>query len=417
MSRSPFVSPTLNPGRLAAGRVLLAVERGGYAEDLLAELAPAADADRRLAWHLVLGVMRRQGAIDSLLAEVSGRGLGRMDPPARIALRIGLFEVALARTPLHAAVDQAVELCRACGAPRATGFVNAVLRKAAGFPLPQDPALDLPPWLRERWLPDMADWVARLAEAPPLCGVWRDPRDPVPELTTAPARAGGAEVPGAFIVVDPHGPVDHMPGFAEGAWWVMDPAAAAVADLGLAPGPDTGRGLRALDACAAPGGKSLRLAASGAEVLSVDLEPRRLDLVEEAASRTGLPLSTRVHDWLEGPLPGVGADFDIVLVDAPCTGLGTVRRHPEIRWRRGPTDPAGMALRQRRILAAAATHVAPGGRLVYSVCSPMPEEGPGVVQTLADFEVERAWSSVPPLDDEDAFQAFVLRRAGESASE
>ena len=405
----------LNPGRLAAGRTLLAVERGAHAEDMLAELAPEDDADRRLAWHLVLGVLRRQGALDTLLEQVAGRPMARVDAAARIALRIGLFEATLARTPLHAAVDQAVELCRRCDAPRATGFVNAVLRKAAERPLPEDPALDLPPWLRERWLPAMAAWVGKLDQPPPLCGTWRNPEAPVPELQTRPVRAAGVEVPGAFAVVDPRGPVTELPGFAQGAWWVMDPAAAAVADLGLPLGLPAGS--RVLDACAAPGGKSLRLASRGAQVVAVDLEPHRLAQVAEGGARTGLSLQIRVHDWLQGPLPDVGAEFDLVLVDAPCTGLGTVRRHPEIRWRRQPTDPAAMALRQRQILQAASTHLAPGGRLVYAVCSPMPEEGTGVVQTLSGFSIHQAWASVPPTDDEDAFQAFVLQRAGRPATQ
>lgn len=395
----------LNPGRLAAGRVLLSVERGGHAEDLLAELAPPEDADRRLAWHLVQGVLRRQGSLDSVLAQTAGRRVAKIDPPARIALRQGLFEIALARTPTRAAVDQAVELCKRIGGKRAAGFVNAVLRKAADRPFPDDPWLDLPPWLAERWRGTMDPWVHRLHAPPPLSGVWRDPRAPVADLPTRPASAAGQLVPGAFEVVDPTGPVDKLPGFADGQWWVMDPAAAAVADLGR-PAP----GVRALDACAAPGGKGLRLAAQGAEVLAVDLVEQRLARVTEAAERTGLPLQTRQHDWLEGPLPD-GPLFDLVLVDAPCSGLGTLRRHPEIRWRRQPTDPAAMALRQRRILTAASQHVGPGGRLVYAVCSPMPEEGLAVVETLADFTIRQAWSSAPPKGEEDAFQAFVMTRA------
>lgn len=395
----------LNPGRLAAGRVLLSVERGGHAEDLLAELAPAAPSDRRLAWHLALGVLRRMGSLDALLEPVAGRSMAKVDPPARAALRVGLFEVHLSRAPVHAALDQAVELCRRLGAPRATGFVNAVLRKAVDRPLDLDPYLDLPPWLAERWRGRLDAWVASLARPAPLAGVWRDAAAPVEGLSVSPAMAGGQLVPGAFLVVEPQGPVEALPGFAEGRWWVMDPAAVAVADL-VDPRP----GRTVLDACAAPGGKSLRMAAAGAQVLAVDLVPERLARVDEAAARTGLPVATRQHDWLEGPLPGEQT-FDAVLVDAPCTGLGTIRRHPEIRWRRQPTDPAGMALRQRRILAHAAQAVAPGGSLVYAVCSPLPEEGDGVVERLAGWRVERELRTGLPDGDEDAFQAFVLRRA------
>ncbi len=392
----------LNPGRLAAGRALLAVERGAHAEDLLAELAPEQDSDRRLAWHLALGVLRRVGSLDAVLARVAGRPVHKIDPPARAALRLGLFELHHSRTADHAAVDQAVELCRTLGGGRATGFVNAVLRKAGKLPLPTDPWLEVPPWLRKRLEPTFSPWVARFADAPPLCGVWRDA--PVADLDTVPARAAGVEVPGAFQVVDTAGAVDALPGFAEGAWWVMDPAAVAVADLVQA-----APGQRVLDACAAPGGKSLRLASQGADVVAVDLEPHRLALVDQSAARTGLAVQTLAHDWLSGPAPDLGL-FDAVLVDAPCTGLGTLRRHPEIRWRRQPTDPAAMALRQRRILAAAAQHVAPGGRLVYAVCSPMPEEGQAVADSLRGWTVQQRWATAPPLDEEDAFSAFVLQR-------
>ncbi|HCH66299.1 MAG TPA: hypothetical protein DFR83_26075, partial [Deltaproteobacteria bacterium] len=166
-----------------------------------------------------------------------------------------------------------------------------------------------------------------------------------------------------------------------------------------------------LDACAAPGGKTLRLATRGHSVQAVDLEPHRLSLVEEGSCRVGIAdrITTREHDWLTGPLP-CGTQFAGVLVDAPCTALGIVRRHPEIRWRRLVSDPPAMAIRQREILKNAAVHVAEGGVLVYSVCSPLSEEGAGVVASLDGFRTRHAWSSAPPVGDEDAFQAFVLER-------
>lgn len=389
----------LNPGRLAAGRALIAVERGGHAEDLLAELAPKQPSDRALSWHLALGVLRRQGALDSAIKPHLSRAMHKLDPAPRIALRVGLFEAALSRTPLHAAVDQAVELTRRLGGGRAAGLVNAVLRKAARAPLPDDPFLDLPPWLAERWS-QMGDWVARLREPARICVVSKDGSLPS-ELSVQPAEAGGVVVPGAHWVNEAHGSVEHWPGFAQGRWWVMDPAAAAVADLCV--------GDRILDACAAPGGKSFRLASRGAAVLSVDLEPRRLARLSEGAARLGLPMQSRQHDWLSGPIDGLGS-FDTVLVDAPCTGLGVIRRHPEIRWRRLASDPAAMAFRQRRILRAASEHVAEDGCLVYAVCSPTAEEGEGVAAGLDGFEITKRWGSCPPAGDEDSFQAFVLRR-------
>ena len=397
----------LNPGRLAAVRVLVSVERGHHAEDLLADLAPPDAADRGLAWHLSLGVLRRRGTLDAALAPLVSRPLASLDPAALAALRVGLFEIALSRTPLHAAVDQAVEACRAAGAPRAAGFVNAVLRRAARIPLPDDIWMDLPDWLSERWA-DYGPWVAQMRDPAPLCGVLRTPGATPEGLETAPATAGGEPVQDAFVVLHPQGPVDRLAGFAEGAWWVMDPSSARIADLAWeAAGQATPR---VLDACAAPGGKTLRLAARGALVVACDGAADRLARVEEGRARVGLEgIELRHHDWLEGPIEGL-EPCDVVLVDAPCSGLGTVRRHPEIRWLRRPSDPAAMALRQLPILRAAATHVAPGGALVYAVCSPMREEGEGVVTQLDGWTVERQWASVPPSGDEDAFQGFVLRR-------
>ena len=395
----------LNPGRLAAARALLSVQEGAHAEDILESVAPPDGPDRRLAWHLALGVLRRRGSLDhALAAHLKPGGVAELDPPVQAALRIGAFDLLFSRTPRHAAVSQAVELCRGLKAGRASGLVNAVLRRTEAKDLPRGPLADLPDWLADRWR-TWPDWVARLREPPPLSGVWRD--QPHPDLAVTTALAGGVAVPGAFVVTDPTGAVTDLPGFADGAWWVMDAAAAAVADLCLPPTGD-GAQLRVLDACAAPGGKTMRLAAQGARVTAVDLEPHRLDRVRENLARTGLEAEQVLSwDWLDGAHPDLET-FDVVLVDAPCSALGIVRRHPEITWRRQPTDPLAMSLRQREILAAAARHVAPGGRLIYAVCSPMPEEGEQVVADLDGWQVASTWSSTPPAGDEDAFQAFVL---------
>ena len=393
-----------NPGRVAAARALVGVDEGAHVEDLLARLAPAGGPDRGLAWHLALGSLRRRGAVDALLQPHLRAPIATLDAPVRAALRIGAFEKAFSRTPAHAAVSQGVEVCRKIGARRASGLVNAVLRRVDASTLSADVAVDLPPWLASRWAGADA-WLARLQSAAPICGVWRDA--PVDALRTRPLDIGGLPVPGGFALDDSAGAVDELPGFAQGRWWVMDPAAAAVADLARA--QSTAEAPRVLDACAAPGGKSLRMAAAGALVTAVDQSAARLERVGEGSRRTGLSVETHLHDWLTGPHPGLGT-FDVVLVDAPCTGLGTVRRHPEIKWRRLPTDPAAMALRQGPILEAASTHVAPGGALVYAVCSPMEEEGAPVVAGLEGWRVRDRLATFPPAGDEDAFQAFVLER-------
>ena len=399
-------TPRVNPGRVAAARVLLGVEGGAPADDLLEQLAPQG-RDRTLTWHLALGVLRRLGSLDHVLAPFSRRPLDALDPPVRAVLRLGAFELLYGRTRAHAAVHQSVDLTRVLRAGRATKFVNAVLRKVAAVEAPEDPFLDLPPWLRARFA-DWPEWVARMAEPPPICGVWRDPSETIEAVDGGPAPSGGRQPVGAFRVAPGEGSVAERPGFAAGAWWVMDPSSVVVADLLHAAVPSDAV---LLDACAAPGGKTLRLATHGHAVVAVDLEPHRLERVGEGSHRVGVAdrVTTRVHDWLSGPLPDADT-FAGVLVDAPCSALGIVRRHPEIRWRRLPSDPSSMAIRQRQILASAAQHVAPGGVVVYSVCSLLPEEGVAVAEGLAGFEVEEAWSSAPPRGDEDAFQAFVLRR-------
>lgn len=382
--------------------MLIGVDSGGHADDLLESLAPTG-RDRPLTWHLALGVLRRRGSLDAMLQPHLRAPIAHLDPPVRAALRLGAFELHFGRTRDHAAVHQAVALSRVIGAGRASGLVNAVLRRVSTATLPTDPSLDVPPWLAERLRP-WPQWLAKLHEPSPVCGVWRSATDTIPAIDGGPVRAAGQVVPGTFRFADGEGAITERPGFSEGKWWVMDPASVAVSDLLHHSLPE---GASILDACAAPGGKSLRLASQGHPVTAVDLEARRLSLVTENALRVGVSVETATHDWLTGPFRGT---YGGVLVDAPCSALGVIRRHPDIRWQRQPTDPSAMAIRQRQILGNAATHVAPDGVLVYSVCSPLPEEGIAVVERLSNFVVEQTWSSAPPQDDEDGFQAFVLRR-------
>lgn len=409
-----------SPARVAAARALLDIERGAHSDHALAQHAPSDGRERGLAWFLVLGALQRRGQIDAALRDRLSRPIESLDPPVRVALRLGTFEKLFGRAAPHAVVHQGVEIVRAIGAPRAAGLVNAVLRRVEpAASLAEHDALDHPAWLVARWTErygpeatcawcEMNGTPAPLAvalhpRAADLPGRWQREG-----LRVEPARAAGAIVPLAALIIDPPGAVPELEGFDQGDFWVQDPAAVAVADL-VRPQP----GDRVLDACAAPGGKSARLAAAGARVTSVD-RADRLGLLDELNERLGLQVERIEHDWLNGPCPALVEPFDTVLVDAPCTGLGTVRRHPEIRWRRQLPDLLAAAERQRKILAAAATHVAPGGRLIYAVCSPEPEEG---VQVVADFlqahpafEQHRALNTAPPQHDEDGHYAAVLTR-------
>ena len=226
-------------------------------------------------------------------------------------------------------------------------------------------------------------------------------------LGVRPVVLRGVTIPGVLRVDAADRAVTALPGFSEGAFWVQDPASVAAADLVPA-----GPGVSVLDACSAPGGKAFRTRARGATVVAVDRDENRLQLLASSARRLGLDdIAIRTHDWTAGPLPGAEM-FDVVLVDAPCTGLGTVRRHPEIKWRRAPRDLAAAQGRQREILDVVRAHVKPGGQLVYAVCSPEPEEGPHVIAGLVSkhgYTLETELSTAPPTDDEDAFYGARLR--------
>ncbi|HJN75393.1 MAG TPA: transcription antitermination factor NusB [Myxococcota bacterium] len=380
--------PGLSPGRRAAAQALLAAESGKHAE-----IVGVAGRDLGLARHLVAGVLRTRGQLDAAISKLTK---GRLDLEVQTALRIGLFELHRSRVPPHAAVDQAVQLVRVLRKARAAGLVNAVLRKAP--PLPAVP--NHPDWLVKRWTArygDVSDWLARLDTEAPLALAHK------PGVAMGGLRDTGVPDTGWL---DHSGPIEEIEGYAEGGWWVMDPAAAMVADL-----VEARTGLRVLDACAAPGGKAMRLASQGATVLATDRSAARLERLRENLDRTRLEAEVRVVDWTRGAELG---EFDAVLVDAPCTSLGTTRRHPEIRWSRLPTDPLAMAVLQDRILDGVCGHVRVGGRLVYAVCSPEPEEGSeriaAFVARQPGYVLETERCTAPPVGDEDAFYAAVLTK-------
>jgi 16S rRNA (cytosine967-C5)-methyltransferase len=386
---------------------VLGAEQRAHGEDALARFSPLQAVDRGQAWFLALGVLRRRGSIDAALRPWLSMPIGGLDPEVRVALRIGAFEHLVARTPNHAAVSQAVELVRALGAGRAHGVVNAVLRRLQPpAKLSRSESLELPTWLVSRWDarfgPEAVErWARACAEPPGIAIVARDPAASpgavMPGSELAPAGIGEPASQGVFRLPEGVGAIPALPGFSEGKWWVQDPAAVAVADL-----VPIGT---VLDACAAPGGKSFRMASRGSAVTAVDRAGDRLARVAEGAKRLNLPVQTVRHDWTSGMLPGEPL-FDAVLVDAPCSGLGTIRRHPEIKWRRVEPDLREAAELQRAILDVASRHVRPGGALVYAVCSPEPEEGRDVIEAFLaghpGFTLERTWSSIPPVGEEDA---------------
>lgn len=414
----------VSDGRVAAVQALLQVEQGEHAERALGHFAPPSSLDRALAWRLVRGVCQHRRELDHIVAHAARRPVERLDPVPRNVLRLAVYELRWSRVPPHAAVHEAVNLTRTAGTPQAASFVNAVLRHQATVPPPSPrDELNHPEWLLARWEQrhgtEPATAWARSNNLPaPLGFVSRDDPEAVAKdlraagLDPAPARIGEAEVPGVWSVEGTTGHIEEIGGFREGRWWIQDPAAVAVSDLVL-----NGFGPYVLDACAAPGGKSFRLASRGFRVTSLDRTAERVALIEENARRLGLMVRAAVHDWTTG---GVEGTFDTVLVDAPCSSLGVIRRHPEVRWHRKPHDLPVLAARQLQILEAAAPNTREGGCLVYAVCSGEPEEGEGVISAFlsrhADFSLDEVLYTAPPSNQEDTFFAARLLRHPRAAS-
>ena len=400
------------PARIAALRVLQAV--GADRSDLPGAIALARthltdERDRALLVELAAGTLRWLGAIDHLIAHFARRPLARLDPEVRDILRLGIYQLLhLDRVPASAAVDDAVEMTRKAGKRSAAGFVNAVLRQVsrarAALPLPRRPGLDAngvptdrdaaldylstalshPRWLVARWMDahgfEAAErWAQFNNDAAPLTLRANTLRTSRVALEQA-LRAAGVECRPAAIAPDglvvTEGNPLHTPLAEGGLFALQDEASQAVATLSLA-----APGERVLDTCASPGGKSVAIAAAvGTEGLVVagDLRGRRIDLLRQTLTRLGAGRAVPVQIDLNAPLP-FAPMFDCVFVDAPCSGLGTIRRDPDIRWRRVSDDLVRLAGTQLRMLRHAAAAVRPGGRLVYATCSSEPEENEEVV--------------------------------------
>ncbi|HXY93174.1 MAG TPA: transcription antitermination factor NusB [Acidimicrobiia bacterium] len=364
--------------RLLALDALVRVEDGAYAHVLLPAMLRGSrlrDRDRAFATDLVYGTVRAQRRLDDLLARVSSRPVRRLDPPVRAALRLGAYQLVSGVSP-HAAVSETVDAL-AARSPRARGFANAVLRALArlGPPWPEAAseavALSYPDWLVGRLDLDLGTGDARAAlaamnAAPPVTLRTRAPDAIEGELRDAGAAVErGRLVPDALVVRGAGDPAA-LAAVREGRATPQDQASQAVAGLLGARAGD-----RVADVAAAPGGKATALAERvGADglVVAVDLDAGRLRLVRDASERLGLAnLHAVVADARALPLRG--GEFDRVLLDAPCSGLGVLHRRPDARWRVTEASVGELAALQRELLLAAAPLVRAGGRLVYSVCT------------------------------------------------
>jgi 16S rRNA (cytosine967-C5)-methyltransferase len=284
--------------------------------------------------------------------------------------------------PDHAAVDLSVRLVQSDRrAAKYAGLVNAVLRRCAreGQPLIDEvklQTLDIPEWLLARWISHFGESVARemavaLSHEPSLdISVKSDPA----QWAT---RLHGEILPNGSVRTLLQGAVTILPGFAEGQWWVQDAAAALPARL---LGDVAGKSIA--DLCAAPGGKTAQLLHAGARVTAVDRSPARMARLRDNLARLSLEAETVVADAVEWPGGKSGEDFDGILLDAPCTSTGTIRRHPDVAWLRQETDIAALTALQKRLLQKAVTLLKPGGTLVYCTCSLEPEEGEQAIAAL-----------------------------------
>ena len=381
--------------RQAAADLLVGVlDRGLALEDALdttASFAALEGRDRAFARALTGATLRRLGAIDSVLGQFLQRPLPESAAHGRAFLRLGAAQLLVLDTPAHAAVGETVESANTMR--EAHGFaklINAVLRRVAregpALLAATPPGADLPAWLFTRWRATYGDEAKTIALAlhhePPL------------DLTVkcdAPGwaeRLGGAVTPTGSVRLPSYANVETLPGFGEGVWWVQDAAAALPARL-----LGDVRGKRVLDLCAAPGGKTLQLAAAGAHVTALDRSADRLERLRQNLGRTKLDAEVICADAVEFR---ADTPFDAVLLDAPCSSTGTLRRHPDVAWLRRPDDIRSLSALQAKLVAATAPLLKPGGALVYAVCSLEPEEGPGIAANAA----KKGWRRAPILPNE-----------------
>jgi 16S rRNA (cytosine967-C5)-methyltransferase len=403
------------PARLAAYETLYAVESGRA--DLPHALARARggladERDRALAGEIATGTLRWQGAFDHVIEAFVGRALNRLDAEIVVILRLTMFQLLhLDRVPAAAAVNDAVSLARKVGKKSAAPLVNAVLRRVSRerdrLPLPtEDAGLDYlatalshPRWLMARWATrygvDEAKAWAKFNNNPAPLTLRANRLKTSPQALTAALAHEGVDVvagrysPDALVVT--RGNPLATPLAQEGLFVVQDEASQLVALMaGARPGE------RILDACASPGGKTTAMAASMAGsglIVATDLRGKRVELLASTVRASGAPNVRVVRADATAVLP-FRQQFDAVLLDVPCSGLGTIRRDPDVKWRRKEADLARMAEGQLQMLHVTATAVKPGGRLIYATCSSEPEENDAVVDA---FIAESQFKLIRPL--------------------
>jgi 16S rRNA (cytosine967-C5)-methyltransferase len=390
----------VSSARLCAFEILLRVDtRQAYASELLHSQRTEAlsAADRGLCTEIVMGVLRWRSLLDAHIAALSFTPFHRLDHEVLTALRLGAYQIEfLSRVPASAAVNESVELVKQARKSSAAPLVNAVLRKlakagthfrAASSGSPQGAIalareLSHPQWLVERWIANYGETttttVCTFDQSVPTNAVRVVDPATAAELSESKLElAPGALMTSARRVVS--GDPTHTRAYAEGRVFIQDEGSQLIAAL-------VGRGNRILDCCAAPGGKTGAIAQRNpqAEIIATDLHEHRARLMRRLVQAPNV----RVIAADACALPVAGA-FDRVLVDAPCSGTGTLARNPEIKWRLKPEDLTGLHSRQVAVLRSALGNLAPGGRLIYATCSLEPEEGEAVVKDVLERSGDR----------------------------
>jgi 16S rRNA (cytosine967-C5)-methyltransferase len=451
-ARTPTGSPVSPARRVAAAVLRRASDEGAYADRALAGEAERAGLDgreRAFATALAYGAVQRRRTLDHVIERLARRPVAQLDPPVRDALRLGVLQLLfLDGVASHAAVDQSVELAKAAGGP---GFklVNAVLRAAGREGRAIVDAIDdatpagaalrhsVPDWLAELWWealgPDDARALLARVNEPAEGALRVNALVAEPAAVAAELRARGVAVRAAGetwpegLVVDGAFDPRSDPLWASGALLAQSRAAMLAARL-LAPAPGT----RVLDLCAAPGGKATHLAAlmrGEGEVVAVERHPGRADALRRTCARLHADRVVRV-ETADAALPRADGPYDAVLVDPPCSGLGTLQGRPDLRWRADPASIAELAALQGRILAAGAAGLRPGGALLYATCTISPAENEEVMEAflaahpgfaLEDLGARHpVWASrreprtlqlLPHRDGTDGFFLALLRRA------
>ena len=412
----------MSDARTLALRVITRVfDEDAYADRAFtgeAEKAKVDARERALAMHLAFGTVQRRRTLDAALEEIASRSAQRLERRLAHVLRLGVFQILFADgIPPHAAVSESVELARRAIGPRATGLANAVLRRIAAegpawyAALPEDDAEEaalrhsLPDWIAETWFEAYGEERGRAlcaaANRPPPLSLW-----PNPLLGGTPAVEGWLREAGAVGARDAatgvlrvDGPLDvaGSHAFASGAVVPIARAAVLIAQrVGAAPG------MRVLDLCAAPGGKTAVLAASGAQVTAVDAHPGRAKALGATLRRLGADVEVVTADGRAYR----GGPFDRILVDAPCSGLGVLAGRPDARWRRSEEDAEELAALQVELVTHAHTLLAPGGELHYAVCTLNPAENEAIAPAagLTAHDELRTW----PDEGDDGFYAARL---------